>query len=115
LHVRERDRGLYDVRPAPVEGESPIERDAPTRDLFVIPPRAVLVVEQHQVAVARTLVASRIVQQHQGEQSVHFGAFRKQLRESTTEPQRFGRELVATAIPLVEDQVHDRERGANAG
>ncbi len=50
-------------------------------NLGAVPERAVLVGEQHQLAVAHACLAARIVQQHQREQAEDLGLIRHQLRE----------------------------------
>ncbi len=40
-----------------------------------------------------------------------FGLLGKQLRERVPEPERLGREVAASAVPLVEDEVDDDEHG----
>ena len=59
-------------------------------------------------------VAPGVVHQHQREQSVHLGLVGHQLGERTAESDRLCREVAATAVALVEDQVDDREHGGDA-
>ena len=69
----------------------------------------ILVGEQHELAVAPTSVPPRVMEQHHREQAVRLRLVGHELYERTAEPQRLGREVTATAVPLVEDQVDDRE------
>jgi hypothetical protein len=51
------------------------------------------------------------VQEHHRQQAVHLGVVRQQLGERASQPDGLGRELVATAVTLVEDQVNDGKNG----
>ena len=42
---------------------------------------------------------------------MHLGFIRHQLRECAPEPDRLGRQVAATAVTLVEDEVDDRQHG----
>jgi hypothetical protein len=85
--------------------------DPPFGDLAGVPERAVLVGEQDEVAVLEARFASGVVQEHHREQSVDLGLVRHQLGERPPEPEGLGRQVNATSIALVEDEVDDREHG----
>ena len=76
-----------------------------------VPARAVLVAEQHQLAVAEPRLAAGVVQEHHRQQSVHLRVVRQQLGERAAQPDGLGGQLVAAAVALVEDQVDDGEHG----
>ena len=114
LHVQRGDRRLQDVRTGAAEGDGAIENDPARRDLLAIPARAVLLCEEHQLAVDPTSIAASVVQQHQSHQAVRLGLVGHQLGERTTEPDGFGGELTPAAVPLVEDQVDDCENRSEA-
>jgi hypothetical protein len=59
---------MYAPRPC---SERTVERLAPARDLGGVPARAVLVCEQHELAVREPGVTARVVEQHQRHQAVH--------------------------------------------
>ena len=73
--------------------------------------RAVLVGEQHELAVTEPGLATRVVEQHHREQAVRLGLVGHQLDERPAEPQRLRREVGPAAVALVEDEVHDGEHG----
>jgi hypothetical protein len=76
---------------------------------------ALLVGEQHQLTVAKPRLEASVVQQHQRQQSMHLGLIGHQLGQRPSESQGFGGELAPGGrdrVPLVEDQVHDRDHGA---
>jgi hypothetical protein len=54
------------------------------------------------------------VQEHHRQQPVHLGLVRKEFGQRASQPDRLRRQLVATAVPLVEDQVDDGEDGVEA-
>ena len=109
--VQGRDRRLHHVRAAPAEGEGAVERRPAVGDLLRVPERAILIGEQHQVAVAKPRLAAGVVQQHHRQQTVRLRLVGHQLDERAAEPQRLRREVAAAAVALVEDQVDDREHG----
>jgi hypothetical protein len=49
------------------------------------------------------------VQKHHRQQPADLGFVRKQFSERASQPDFFGRQLVAIAVALVEDQVDDGE------
>ncbi len=94
------------------------EREA-IGDLAPIPLRAVLLVEQHQLAVGTgTRGAPRIVEQHQRQQATRLGFSGQKLAQQTAERDGFAAEVGAYqngpgggGVALVEDEVdhrHDR-------
>ena len=95
--VERRDRRLHDVRSAPDEREGPIQRRPAVGDLLGVHERAVLVGEQHQLAVPEPGLAAGVEQQHQRQQTVHLGFVGHELGERPTQLQRLGREVAAAA------------------
>ena len=93
--VQRRDRRLHDVRAAAPQRERPVEHGPPVGDLRRVPERAVLVGEQHEIAVAEARRAPRVVQQHHRQQAVHLRLVGHQLGERAPEPQRLGRQVAA--------------------
>ena len=92
-------------------------------DQRAVPPGAVLVGEQHELAVAASVRAARrdSVEQHQREQAQRLGLVRHQLDEQAAEPDRLGAQVVADErvaragrVALVEDQVDDGEHARAA-
>jgi hypothetical protein len=104
---------LEDVRATAAERERSIEDLASLGDLVGVPELAVLVVQQDQLAVAKTRLAPRVVQQHHRQETVDLGLVRQQLSEGARQPDRFCRELVAAAVPLVEDEIDDGQDGVD--
>ena len=88
----------------------------PSVDLRAIPARAVLVLEQHELAVRRRArLAARVVEQHQREEAARLGRAGQQLGEQAPEADRLAREVGAhervalrRRVALVEDEVDDR-------
>ena len=114
-----RDRGLD--RERPVEARRGCHPDA-LLDLGGVPARAVLIGEQHELAVrVEPRVAARVVQDHQRQQATHLGLVGHQLGEQAGQPDRLVAQLTAYdrvvgggQVALVEDQVEDREQRAQA-
>ncbi len=109
--VQRGDRRLHDVGPAAAQRERAVEHRPARGDLAGVPQRAVLVGEQHELAVAEARRAAGVVQQHQRQQAVHLGLVGHQLGQRAAEPDRLGGEVAAAAVALVEDQVDDGEHG----
>ena len=105
------DRRLHDVDAATVQRKSALEHGLPGGDLRRIPERAVLLVEQDELAVPEARLAPGVVQQHHRQQPVHLGLVGHQLGECAAEPEGLGGQVSATPVALVENQVHDREHG----
>ena len=95
--MQRRDRGLQDVRPAAAQGERTVEHRLALGDLRPVPERAVLVGEQHELAVAEARLAAGVVQQHQREQGLHLGLVGHQLGERAAEPDRLAGQVAAAA------------------
>jgi hypothetical protein len=112
--VQRGQRRLDHVGTAPAERQRAIELGASRLDLIEIPARAVLLGQQHQLSVGEAGVAASVVDQHQGQQRAHLGLVGHQLGERAAEPDRLGRQVPATAVALVEDQVDDRQHGGKA-
>ena len=79
--------------------------------LLGVPPGPVLIAEQHELAVAKPRLAAGVVQEHHRQQPVNLGLVRKQFGQRAAQPDCFRRQLVATAVALIEDQVNDGENG----
>ena len=110
LQVERRDRGLELVRPGTAQRQRPVEHGATLLDPLGVPQRAILVVEQHELARGvEPRSPARVVQQHQREQAEHLGLVGHQHREHLAEPDRLVAQLGARRRPvaLVEDQVDD--------
>jgi hypothetical protein len=111
-----RDRRLHDVGAAAAERQRAVEDRPALRDLLDVPERAILVAEEDDGVVGEARLAPRVVDQHQGQQPLHLRLVGHQPGERAAEPDRLAGELAAAAVPLVEDQVHDREhRGETVG
>ena len=82
---------LQEVGPVAAHAPRALERGAAGLDLRAVPQRAILVGEQHELAVAKARVAARVVQQHQREQPERLGLVGHQLGERDTEPDRLRR------------------------
>jgi hypothetical protein len=117
--VERRDRRLHLVLPGLRGTNRPIEDGLPLVDLGAIPTCPVLVLEQHEVTIrCRARVASRVVEQHQGEQAEGLGLVRHELDEHASQPDRLAGQLApherlprGRAVALVEDEVQDAEHG----
>ena len=95
-----------------MEGERAFEQLPAFVDLVLVPERAVLVVEQDELAAAEAGGAARVVDEHEREQGVRFGFVGHQLDQGAAEADRVCGQVDAAAAPaLVEDQVDDREHG----
>ena len=81
-------------------------------DLLLVPQRTILVVEEHDLAVAQPGGSARVVQQHQGQQREHLALVGHELGECSSELDRFCGEVDAAASPaLVEHEVdHGEDR-----
>ena len=123
--VERRDRRLDLVRPGPAHPQRAIQERLALVDLGAVPAAAVLVLEEHELAVRPgPRVAPRVVQEHQREQAERLGLVGHELGEDARQPDRLGRELAPDerlagrrAVALVEDQVEDPQharRGAPA-
>src|SRR3954452_11929354 len=106
--MKEGDRRLEHVGPAPTQGERAVDHRLPSLYLLHVPERAVLVAEQHQLPAGEARLSPAGVGQHQCEQTVDLGLIGHQLRESAAEADRLGRELTATAVALLEDRTSAR-------
>nr|QPG01998.1 hypothetical protein WM98B_00145 [Acinetobacter nosocomialis] len=87
-----------------------------------VPPRTVLLVEEHQIALrGRARIAARLLQQHQRKQpdGLRFG---EQLGEQTAKPDRLGRQVGARQrlagrgrVALVEHQIDHAQYAVEPG
>ena len=78
-----------------MQRQGAVEHRPPGGDLRGVPQRAVLVGEQHEIAVTEARGAAGVVQQHHRQQGVHLGLVGHQLGERPAEPDRLGGQLVA--------------------
>ena len=99
------DRGLQRVGAHGPRGERGRREREALVDLRAVPARAVLILEQHELAVRRRArLAARVVEQHQREQAARLGRAGKLLGEQAPEADRLLREIraherVAAASP----------------
>ena len=93
-------------------GHRPLQQVPALAELLPVPQRAVLVIEQDDLAVAQPGRPARVVQQHQRQQREHLALVRHESGERPAEPDRLGGEVDAPASPaLVEHQVdHGEDR-----
>ncbi len=93
------DRRLHLVRtglPTPQRG---VEDSRSLGDRVGVPPGAVLVFEQHQVAgTVDACRSARVVQEHQREQAQGFGFVGHQLGERSRQPDGLGAEVGAHEV-----------------
>ncbi len=108
------DRGLELVRTASPRREGPVERREPLVDHVVIPPRPVLLLEQHEVSDrVRPRLAPRVLQEHEREQTRRLRLVRHQPAQHAAEADRLVAELGADersrgrGVALVEHEVQD--------
>ena len=99
------DPGLERIRSAPVQCLGATQRGTSGLDLRPVPERAILVGQQHDLAVAPACIPSRVVQQHQRQQAVHLRLVRHQLGQRDAQPDRLAGQLAAAVVARVEDQV----------
>ena len=119
LGVAGRDRRLQLVGAGPPQRLGPLEHPQALVDRAGVPEAAVLVGEQHELALRREArVAARVLQQHQREQPERLGLVRHQHAEELREPDRLAAEVAAherraraRGVALVEDEVEDAQGG----
>jgi hypothetical protein len=73
VEVQGGDGGLEHVEAAAAERERAIEHRSSGGDLFEVPEGAVLVAEEHELDVGEAGLSASVVDEHQGQQSVHLG------------------------------------------
>ena len=112
--VQRGDRRLQDVRPLSAQRDGAVERAAARDDLRVIPERAILILQQHELVALQACRATRVVQQRQRQQAVRLGLVGHQRRQRQREPDRLVGQVVAAAVALVVDEVEDREHRRQA-
>ena len=108
-----RDRRLELVRPDPPHPHRPVEQLPPLVDPGPVPARAVLVLEQHELAARpRPRLAPRVVEEHQRQQPEDLGLVGHQRREDPGQADRLRRTARAgpavagrRVVALVEDEV----------
>ena len=77
-----------------MRGQRQLDQPPAFVDLFAVPQRPILLLEQQQLAIARLARRpTRVVQQHQREQAGRLG-LREQLDEQAAEPNRLGAQVV---------------------
>ena len=65
----------------------------------MVPQRAILLFQEYDIAAGcLASCAARVMQQHQGEQSLDLAPWRHQRIEQTTEPDSFAREVRAHQV-----------------
>ena len=115
--MQRRDRRLQLVEPGSAPAHRILEQTLALADPPAIPQRAVLIVEQHELAVfVDACGTARVVQQHQREQARDLGVVGHQAVQQSPQADRLGAQLAAHQPiagggepALVEDQVQDRE------
>ena len=76
--------------------KSLLEQRDPCADFSGVPPGAVLLLEQDQFSRRReAYFPSRVVQKHEGKQSMGFGALREQIHQHLAETDRFVAQLAS--------------------
>jgi len=113
-----RDRRLEGVGAELPRRQGPLHQRPTLRDLPLIPARAVLVLQQHELARGGgPRHAPRLVEQHQGQQADHL-RLRQQRHQQTAQADRLAREVGPRQrlprggrVPLVEHQVDHLEHG----
>ena len=92
-----RNRGLECIRarrPAAI-AQRGLDQRRTLVDLCAVPARSVLLLEQHDLAgPIEAALASRVVQQHEREQSLRLGVSRQQLDQHAPEPDRLLTQIV---------------------
>ena len=112
--VQRSDRRLHLVGARSPHRQRSIDERRAGVDLLVVPPCAVLVGHQHEVAVlVEPGVAAAVVQQHHREQADDLGFAGQQVDEHSPEPDRLCAQLLTDEriagggrVPLVEHEVH---------
>ena len=113
------DRRLELVRPGALHPQGPLDEPAALLDPVAIPARAVLVLEQDQVAGRRhARLAAGVLEEHQGEQPERLRLVGHQLGQDPGQADRLDRQLAADerlagrgGVALVEDEVEDPQHG----
>jgi len=116
------DRRLNLIWAPAVRAQATADHALAFGDHVPIPARAILLGEQHEIAIARhTSRAPRVDEQHEREKAHCFGFVRQQLHDEAAEAGRFNAEVVANqpiagcrCVAFVEDQVDNSENGAYA-
>ena len=120
LRVDRGDRRLERVRARrPPQRERAVDERQRLADHRAVPALAILLLEQHEVAVrADPCRAPRVVEEHQREQPGRLRLVGQQQVDDPGEPDRLRREVLAhdrvargRGVALVEDQVEHREHG----
>jgi hypothetical protein len=81
-------------------------------DLVLVPQRAVLLREEHELAVPHARVPPRVLEEQERVQAVHLGLVRHERREDEDEPQRLRAQVAADGRPVagVEDEIDHAQR-----
>jgi hypothetical protein len=116
------DRRLYLVRAGLTAAQAAADQLLALGDQLAVPAAAVLVGEQHHLAVwSRARRPARLDEQHQREQPGDLLLVGHQLGQQPAEPDRLRAQVLAhepvaraRRVPLVEDQVDDRQHGPQA-
>ena len=120
--MQRRDRRLHLIRPDRTRAQRRLDQRLALGDLVAVPTGAVLRFEQHEITLGRDpRVASRVVQQHQGEQSRGLGVVGEPGAHETRQADRLAAQIVAhevvargRGVSLVEDQVQARQHPGEA-
>ena len=115
--MEDRDRRLDLVRTRPAGRDGPVDEGAPLLDGRLVPARAVLVLEQHEVAaLADAGIAPGVMEQHQRQQPGRLGLVGEQRDHDPCQADRLGAQLAADqriargrGVALVEHEVEDVE------
>ncbi len=112
--MQRRDRGLQLVRTGRVHGEGEVQSANALGDHVPVPPRTILVIQQHQfAAVGRPRGVPGVLQQHERQQAERLGLAGHQRRQHAGEPDglvaqlRADQRALGGGVALVEDQVQD--------
>ncbi len=97
--------------PAAAQAQRAIERRSTFLDLRLIPERAVLCFQQHQLVARVRRSTTGVVAQHQREQAVDFGLIRHQLGENAAQANGFTGQIDSTDVALVVNELHDSQYG----
>ena len=122
LRVDGGDGRLQHVRPRRAGAQRVLDQAEALGDLLAIPEAPVLVVEQHEIAVAvGARLAPRVLQQHEGEESGRLRLVGHEPARQPGEPDGFAAELAALQrvaagrrVALVEDEIQGREHGGES-
>ena len=99
LQVQVGDGGLHGVGAGLAARDGPLQEPPAFADLLLVPQRAVLVVEQDDLAVAGAGGSAGVVQQHEREQREDLALVGHELGQGPAELDRLGAEVDAASRP----------------